>query len=281
MILFDAHVHIYDCFDIDKLFFAAFNNFKFEASRRSHGNDFTGVLLLAEDEDTNFFTRLKNYTKYSDFQLNKSLIMWKPEPAKEKAALWVTNELGEKLLITAGRQIVTKERLELLSLLTNSFIPGGDIAISTIRSVRTLDSIPVLPWSFGKWFGERGQAVANILKKIDFPGIFLGDIYSRPKIWPSPTHFEKAKGKGIRILAGTDPLNFATEQILPGRYGSIIYERLDRNSPVTHFKELLRDPSIQIKTYGNRSGLISFFLNQARLRLFKYGLIPARKLAKS
>jgi hypothetical protein len=48
MILIDAHVHIYDCFDLEKFFDSAYANFKSAAEQLGHTNDFTGILLLAE-----------------------------------------------------------------------------------------------------------------------------------------------------------------------------------------------------------------------------------------
>jgi hypothetical protein len=46
MILVDAHVHIYGCFDLEKFFNAANFNFKSVAERLGHGNEFSGILLL-------------------------------------------------------------------------------------------------------------------------------------------------------------------------------------------------------------------------------------------
>jgi hypothetical protein len=48
MMLVDAHVHVYDCFDLKKFFDAAFANFKSEADRLGSGDNFIAVLFLAE-----------------------------------------------------------------------------------------------------------------------------------------------------------------------------------------------------------------------------------------
>jgi len=62
MILVDAHVHIYDCFDIQTFLDSAFANFKAEAARCGQEDSFTAVLLLTETAKDNWFQRLAGYT---------------------------------------------------------------------------------------------------------------------------------------------------------------------------------------------------------------------------
>jgi hypothetical protein len=46
MILVDAHVHIYDCFDLETFLDSALGNFKAEALRLEQGNGSTAILNL-------------------------------------------------------------------------------------------------------------------------------------------------------------------------------------------------------------------------------------------
>jgi hypothetical protein len=61
MILVDAHVHIHDCYNVGEFFDSACTNFKFAAERLGHENNFTGILLLTETPNENWFGRLANY----------------------------------------------------------------------------------------------------------------------------------------------------------------------------------------------------------------------------
>jgi len=59
MILFDAHVHIYDCFDLNSFFTSAYKNFSEAGEKIDTGRDINYFLLLTEAGDCNYFTRLQ------------------------------------------------------------------------------------------------------------------------------------------------------------------------------------------------------------------------------
>ena len=68
------------------------------------------------------------------------------------------------VLVIAGRQIVSAERIEVLALGTRTQIPDGQPLAATIDAVRADGALAVLPWGFGKWWGARGRMVDAYLE---------------------------------------------------------------------------------------------------------------------
>src|SRR4030095_13902120 len=82
---------------------------------------------------------------------------WRGCDAREPSSL----VLGHRLLVIAGHQIVTSERIEVLAIACIENIADGLTLDATITAVRDAGAIPVLPWGVGKGSGERGRFVAN------------------------------------------------------------------------------------------------------------------------
>ena len=62
MILVDAHVHIYDCFDLETFLDSALENFKAEAARCGQEDSLTAILLLTETARENWLQSLASFT---------------------------------------------------------------------------------------------------------------------------------------------------------------------------------------------------------------------------
>ena len=60
LIIADAHVHLYDCFDMERLLDLAFSNFQKEADKPIKGTPFSAFLCLAETKTENWFYRLSH-----------------------------------------------------------------------------------------------------------------------------------------------------------------------------------------------------------------------------
>jgi len=179
---------------------------------------------------------------------------------------------GRRMLLVAGQQVVTRERLEVLALFSSHAVPFGLPLTQTICEIDQWDAIAVLSWSPGKWWGERGKIVNRTVQ--DGPNnLCLGDIRGRPRIWRSPTVFKVAQEKGNKLLYGTDPLNFADEEVHVGSYGFSVSGTLDPQFPANHLKALIRSPAVEMLPYGRRIDLLTFLKNQMRLRFLKR---PAR-----
>ena len=94
MILVDAHVHMYGCFDLEKFLDTAYSNFQTEASRLGHGDKFTPILLLAEAAENDWFDRLREYAAGKN--THKDVV------AIQK---WEFHHTGESISLTArGRE---------------------------------------------------------------------------------------------------------------------------------------------------------------------------------
>ena len=72
---------------------------------------------------------------------------------------------GQTLYVIAGRQIITRERLEVLALCTAKEFADGEEVETVLDKVRRAGGLPVLPWGAGKWWGTRGRIVTELLRK--------------------------------------------------------------------------------------------------------------------
>lgn len=260
-LLIDAHVHVYDCFDVDKLFDSALQNFNHAANVMGYGDDFIAVMLLSETSQDNWFAQATVANKNS---------RWTIEETQEKTVLKVnlrTDLAGEKnLYVIAGRQIITDEGLELLALLTDSSFEDGLSMRDALTAVREQDAIPVLPWAVGKWLGKRGKILSALLETEIGSDLRLGDNSGRPIFWKNPAHFKQARKIAMPILPGTDPLPFADEVMRVGNFGFSVTGKVDQTRLAYNLKCLLRNTETVIQAYGSLEKPWRFITNQIHLR---------------
>ena len=268
MILADAHVHIYDCFDLEKLLDAAYSNFQAEAGRLGHSDNFTRILLLTETEKDCWFNRLSKIADGNTTHRGRVTQKWEFHRTGENVSLLARS--GHKsLIIIAGRQVETAERLEVLALCTTASFKT-DIPIRyLIKEVKKHDAIPVIPWGFGKWLGRRGKILNNFMKTHKDSKIFLGDNSGRPSFLPFPHHFKVAKRNGIHILPGSDPLPFATEYDRVGRFGFLLEEKISKTYPAESVKQILMKSTLKVQSYGDFENSFRFFRNQLKMQIKK------------
>jgi hypothetical protein len=270
LILADAHVHIYDCFDVACLLDAAHENFRLEASRRSQADAFLGVLCLTETAQDHWFTRLchaeGHHLKSNKNSTHKG---WRFTRCQEPCSLLATDGRGGQLVLIAGRQLVTAERLEVLALGTVELFPDGKPTEETIQIVQRAGGVPVIPWGAGKWLGRRGRLVTRLLESTQPNEIYLGDNSGRPVFWPDPSHFKQARTKNMRILPGSDPLPFPSEFWRPGSVGFALRAAITLDHPARDLKSILRNPDINPEPYGLLERPYRFFRNQLAMQLRK------------
>ncbi len=164
---------------------------------------------LTERKECRFFERLRD------------------EPAPEglgitfgDTAACLIIETPRPLFLYSGFQIITRERLEVLALVCKSRVPDGESAADTIAAVTTAGGIPVLPWSPGKWLGQRGKVIKQLISTSSPDAFVMGDTAMRPIGTPEPALLRRARAQGHPILAGTDPLPFAGDTAVMGQYAS-------------------------------------------------------------
>ena len=241
-ILVDSHVHLHNpARAMDDLRQAA------AAFAAAGGGEASGVIMLAERAGYDVFRQLQS-------QLSRT---W------ELNSLWFWHG-NQRLLVVAGRQIVTAEGLEILGLATRLPLPDGLPADQVLKKLDAEDAIIVLPWGAGKWLGRRGKIVDRLLEQARPGRLFLGDNGGRPNWWTVPQF-----SRGVPVLAGSDPLPLPKSGNVIGRFGSVIDIQLSEYTPAARIKCALRDPATRISTYGRLAPSLRFIADQTRLRFLR------------
>ncbi len=172
-------------------------------------------------------------------------------PADERGAFRVETG-GRAFDLVAGRQIVTAERLEVLAAGVLTHVDDGQDLEATLEAVRAAGSVPILPWSPGKWTGPRGAAVGRALAAAASGRLALGDVAIRSLGLPEPRWFQAARRNGIAVVAGSDPLPAAGDAKRAGRYASAAEMAWNDRAPRASLLAALANPSIIWVSAGRR-----------------------------
>jgi hypothetical protein len=261
MIAIDTHVHVYESFPLGPFLDRALATVK-------HYTENTGeppqtALCLTEARDGHCFRDWKNRTGQS------LAATWRVASVPEPYAIWLERQSGERLLVVAGRQTVSHERIEVLCLGSDLVIPDGTHDLDElIHIIREAEGLPVMPWGFGKWTGARGRRLQRLLDETKPDDLlFLGDSANRPVGWPRPRAFAWAQRNGRPILPGSDPLPLAAGRFAVGRYGLLLSGTLSPDRPWSDARRSLLHPQDSDRVYGRRMSFPAFLLTQTQLRL--------------
>ncbi|MDZ7262480.1 MAG: hypothetical protein ONB05_10295 [candidate division KSB1 bacterium] len=258
-LLIDGHVHLYPYYDFNKAVRTGINNLV-RAFKHVDGNDSTKIWLLTERWDCDFFKQI--YERPESFSTSKIRFV----PAKEKEALAVEIEGQVELFILAGRQIVSHEGLEVLSLATDLFVKDRTLSTrEVIEKVNETGGVAALNWAPGKWFFKRGKIVQQIFKEMEPATLLIGDTSLRHWLWPMPELMKSARQHGFKVIAGSDPLPFAGEEKYIGSYGFIINGNFDPEAPVTSIRKLLKDNQLSVTFIGKRNNPFTFAYREFRI----------------
>jgi len=238
----DGHVHLYPAYDIKALFRSLIQNLDrladiagFAASGII-GNSTHKLAFLAESREHDFFSRLQDQDKA--IVANGLEITNAPDPVCVTVGF---RGIGQVCLV-AGRQIVTRERLEILALAMRAKIPDGLPARDVIQKVVEAGGIPVLAWSPGKWLFARGRLARDLIANDQGQSLCLGDTTLRPTLWPEPRLMRRARARGMAVIPGSDPLPFAGEERYAGTYGFIYQGAFDVERPAASISRMLAGP---------------------------------------
>jgi len=163
MILVDAHVHVYDCFDIDLLLDSALHNFQEVAKQYALGDSsLSYVLLLTEGPQESWFQGLA--LKLAARQQCQITAQWTARAGTDENSLLVVHNYcpEHQIHIVAGHQVVTTEKIEVLALFVKQDRLSGLSLPDTVAGIQQLGGIPVLPWGVGKWRGEKRKDCGGI-----------------------------------------------------------------------------------------------------------------------
>ncbi len=261
-LIVDGHVHIYPSFDIASAICRGLQNMNRMSDSQEKEFEIIRIWLLTERFDCNFIQQIES----SSVQLiNKGMAIQQGADG-ESILVSNANERAPLLFILPGRQIVSRDGLEICALLTTSMIPDRQYGTEEIIE-RVLESggVPALNWAPGKWFFSRGTIVKRILEAGKANPLLIGDTSMRPTFWPMPQLMRKAKAAGYKVIAGSDPLPFPGEESNIGTYGFKMKGIFDPLKPASSVRTLLTDPNTEIKLNGRRSGPFSFAKRQSKI----------------
>ncbi len=261
-VLVDAHVHVHPGFASDAFLDAALHNFRKAAAELGRQNDFLGCLLLAEMGGARWFGRVRNGMA----GMAGAWSFARTGEAESLVARRMSGGGGERLLVISGRQIATREGLEVLALAGDVGVLDGLSFGETLQRVRASGALPVLPWGFGKWWGRRGQLISGALARRGSALLFLGDNAGRPALGGEPPLFREARDHGVAVLPGSDPLPLPWHAGRAGSYGSVLEGGLDAERPAWDLRQRLREWRESPRVFGRRVTLPGFLRDQAALR---------------
>jgi len=266
MLIIDTHVHLYPKHNPSNFFDFAYKNLNSIVNKHTNYTSIQCILCLTETAKHNWFndtsTRLA-----SGETINYG--HWSIQASADKNCITATSNTYEKVHLIQGYQIVTIEKLEVLALGLDCRIPDGLSLQQTIDHILKAGAMPVLPWGVGKWLGNRGTIITDLLKTGTASQIALGDNGGRPGAFPYPDQFRAAEKLGIPIFPGTDPLPIAGEENKVGRCGLVYSMDLDEGPISQQVIKLLKNRKIGFEKEFVLETNFRFLINQILMRLKK------------
>jgi len=256
----DGHIHFYDNFSPELFFKSAEKNFiKYNKDKNS-----ANILVFTEGKQLDYF-------KYFSENLNiYSHIGYTFEKTGENTSLMVKKAGKALFYIISGRQIVTEENIEILSLASKEKIQDGKSAEFVINKLIKEKTPAVLAWGFGKWLFKREKVIKKLIEKFQSPYLLLGDNSARPVFWRTPMLYKLAIENNYKIINGSDPLPLNREENKPASYGFILSGDFDFQKPSESTIKLLISKKSDIEFFGKRDGFFNFFKRQFRMFLKKH-----------
>ncbi len=269
MIFIDAHIHLYNCFNLEVFLDSALVNLEKEATRSGSNENFQSVLMLTDWANQDWYQYLYSLTD-DDGTIRNKINNWEFHATSEKISIYASNSMcNAGVFVIAGRKIITSENLEVLALMTNKKFNDGKPMADVLEEIIECGAIPVIPWAPGKWMGKRGAIMKDLLKGSGDAGYYLCDNGNRPTLWPYPSIFELAENKNIGILNGSDPLNFYFEGGRAGTYVFSLPGQLTSDTPAADIKEKLNSSGDRIMRHGKLETPWRFVFKQIAMQVMK------------
>jgi hypothetical protein len=254
----DAHVHFHACFGVDRFLCHTLSNIR--SGARSLGKIPEEALLLIAE--------MGNGPKFSDLAdaLARSSLV-KPEIAASGRALRIDTGAPPRLLLLRGRQIQTREKLEILTVDAGGATEDGEPFRESLEGVVEGEGVAILPWAFGKWTGARERRILDAMDRHPTGTLHFGDSGARCAGARLPRVLRRARDRGYPDVRGSDPLPFRGEVRRAGSYGFYLDGPIDLADPLRWFHDRLRGLRAPVETYGARTALPVFAFRQAALQL--------------
>ena len=259
-VLVDGHVHLHRKFDLATVFDQAARNFRSRAGTFGFTGQFFGCLFMAESAGVNRFEELAGETGHSLGRWSIRSDAW------GKSIVAICS--GEPtLVLIAGRQIRTREGLEVLAIgCTQHFGEGDAFDVVVARTIAEC-SLCIVPWGFGKWTGHRGALVKKLMRSAAADKIYLGDNGGRLQWRRPPELFAIAEEQSIPVLPGSDPFPFARDAGRLGSYGFVLRGCIDPHNLGASILDLILKKRRQPAGYGRRAGVVGFVRNQFAIQM--------------
>jgi len=265
-IAIDGHVHIYPNFSVSRFFDAAWVNFSKIRSEHELTAEPDYALFLTEGGESNIFGDL---SKQADSYTSESTDKLRFQRTEEPDSL-IAEKNGRCIYVFAGKQYISAENIELLSLFSRKQITDKSLPLSELaQSIAGNDGVVVVPWGVGKWFGKRGEVVKKFLNSAhEFP-VFLGDNGNRPLFWPTPSLFRIARETRVPLLSGSDPLPLASHYNRAATSGTLLLDgKMSSSCPAASLRKQLNLNQVEnLKEFGYRLAPVRFFYDQLRINI--------------
>lgn len=265
----DSHVHIHNLNNLVHILDSTLASFGEAVQTHKNTKDFSGVLCLTEPAERDNFARLKD-------QLDKSVATgemcrlnssWYLDSTSEELSLAACHDSGTIIYLVSGQQIVTREKLEVLSLLAPQTVQDRMSLPATIEAIEKLGGFAVLPWGVGKWLFNRGKIVSNCIEGKRNGKIGVGDNGGRPAFWKSVAQFDLARRHDLPLLHGSDPLRVSELRRTAGSRGDILVLDFDKDCPGKSLLEALQENRCERIVFGAPETFMHFIRDQIALRL--------------
>lgn len=253
----DCHVHIYPFMSPDAVLCAAGDNI--ERLNGPLSGNHLALLLVADPLGVDGYARLSRCGE------NGRDDGWTREYGDDRLTVF-RRPANRRIVALRGQQLISREGLEVLSPGTATVTSGLPLG-TLIEAVSAANSTAIIPWGAGKWSGTRGRLLRDLLMKSPGSAFVLADNGNRPWIWHRVPHFSIASGRGIAVLAGSDPLPIPGEERRVGSYGfRLSVPRFDWHEPAAVLR-VFGSAAGESGFFGRTMSVRRFASNQLRLRL--------------
>jgi hypothetical protein len=246
----DAHVHLHALPSVPATLDAAAAHFA-----RAAGGPRTllGCLLLTQMAHERVFEALAGRDRIGHWRLRR---------LAEEPETMIASAEGRAVAVVCGRQVRAADGLEIAALGTLANFRDGRPFADSLAEVLEAGAIAAIPWGFGKWLGARGRRVEAALAERDAAEVFLADSGARSWATREPSLIRRARGRGARVLAGSDPFPFAADCRRAGSFGFLAGLEPDPERPLDSLRSWLHSPQSVPRLYGRPSGPFRFLVNQ-------------------
>lgn len=269
LLVVDSHVHIHNLNNLVHILDATLDSFSQAVQIHKPDHEFSGVLCLTEPAGRDNFIRLRDQLDKSvatgeKCRLNNS---WHLESTQEDLTIGACHNSGTVIYLLSGQQIVTREKLEVLSLSAPQTVQDRMNLTATVEAIEKLGGFAILPWGVGKWLFGRGKIVSDCIRTKRKNRIAIGDNGGRPAFWKSVVQFDLAKRHDLPLLHGSDPLRVSELRRTAGSRGDILVLDFDRDRPAHSLLSALRENTCERIAIGVPETFMHFIRDQIALRL--------------